>query len=79
MTTGFKNSGEVVDNVPYRRLVCSLMYLATTVRPDIAYSVSFLSRFLDKPTLCLWKATKRVLRYLKGTQDLGLNFKRNSH
>lgn len=35
------------------------MYLSTT-RPDITYSVSYLSRFLDKQTSETWKADKNV-------------------
>lgn len=45
-------------------------------RPDIAYPVAYLSRFLDKPTASLWKAAKRILRYLKGTLNKGLVYTR---
>jgi len=67
--------GEIID-VPYRRLVCSLMYIAISTRPDISFSVAYLSRFLDKPTEMSWKAAKRVLRYLSCTRDLGLRYRR---
>lgn len=77
MEPGFKyDNGQIID-VPYRQLIGSLMYLATTTRPDIMFSVSYLSRFLDKPTENTWKAAKRVLRYLKGTKDLGLNYSKS--
>ena len=49
----------------------NLNYLTTT-RPDISYSVSILSQFLAKPCETHWKATKIVLRYLKGTINFGL-------
>lgn len=67
---------EVNSKVPYRRLICSLMYLAVTTRPDISYSVSYLSRYLDCPTTQAWKAAQRILRYLSGTREAGLFFKK---
>ncbi|KAJ8893140.1 hypothetical protein PR048_005723, partial [Dryococelus australis] len=39
-------------------------------------SVSYLARYIDKPTDELWKAAKRIRRYLKDTQDLGLALNR---
>lgn len=48
------------------------MYLSVTTRPDITYSVSYLSQFNLKHSNEHWQAAKRVLRYLKGTSDLGL-------
>ena len=50
------------------------MYLATTTRPDIAHAVSVLSQFNDYHNEEHWLAAKRVLRYLKGTKDVGLVF-----
>lgn len=32
-------------NLPYQQLIGSLMYLSVLTRPDIAFSVSFLSQF----------------------------------
>eukprot|EP00253_Pinus_taeda_P022157 PITA_22157 len=62
---------ELEDATKYRQLVGSLIYLTTT-RPDISFAVGILSRFMQKPCERHWSATKRVLRYLKGTQDLGI-------
>lgn len=67
---------ETLTNVPYRELIGSLMYLATISRPDIAYSTGFLSRYMNYPTPTLWKAAKRVLRYLKQTKEKGLVYRR---
>lgn len=66
-------------SVPYRRLVCSLMYIAVTTRPDLSFAVSCLSRVLDKPTDQTWKAAKRVLRYLSNTKDLELKFEKENN
>eukprot|EP00253_Pinus_taeda_P008770 PITA_08770 len=64
---------EFEDAIKYRQLVGSLIYLTTT-RPDISFAVGILSRFMQKPCEGHWSAAKRVLRYLKGTQDLGIKY-----
>lgn len=53
------------------------MYLMLGTRPDLSFSLNLCSRYQDKPTDQLWKALKRILRYLKGTTDL-LAFKRKA-
>jgi hypothetical protein len=53
--------------------VGSLIYLTTT-RSDISFAVEILFRFMQKPCEGHWCVAKRVLRYLKGTQDLGLKY-----
>ncbi|CAB0012102.1 unnamed protein product [Nesidiocoris tenuis] len=68
----------VVEGVPYRSLVCALMYLAVTSRPDLSFSVSYLARYLDKPTQSTWTAAKRVLRFLQQTKNKGLHFRKNA-
>lgn len=72
------NSKEEGPIVPYRELMGSLMYLAVSTRPDIAFAVSYLSQFNEDHDTTHWTAAKRVLRYLKGTLDLGLSFQRSS-
>lgn len=58
----------------YQSLIGSLLYAANTTRPDIAYTVSMLSQFLMNPSDEHWRGAKRLLRYLKGTKDVGLFF-----
>lgn len=77
MEKGFHNTEEEIIKVPYRQLIGGLLYLSTTSRPDITYAVGYLSRYLDKPTAQLWNAGKRILRYLKGTKDIGLKYFKN--
>ena len=67
-----------VNATLYRQLIGSLIYLTYT-RPDISFVVSYLSCFMQEPKICHCKATKRILRYLKGTIDLGLEFKKNEN
>lgn len=63
--------GESVDSTLYRSIIGELRYLVYT-RPDIAYSVGVLSRYMEKPTVLHYNALKRVLRYIKGTAEYGL-------
>lgn len=73
MEVGFNaNQNEEIINVPYKELIGSLLFISSNTRPDITFAVSYLSRFLDKPTESIWKAGKRVLRYLKGTKNKGI-------
>ena len=65
---------EFEDVTKYRQLVGRLIYLTTT-RLDISYVVGILSRFMHKPCEGHCSAAKRVLRYLKGTQDVGRTLK----
>jgi hypothetical protein len=48
------------------------MYLAIGTRPDIAYAVQQLCKFLDSYGRVHWEAAKRVVRYLKGTRTFSL-------
>ena len=68
------DEGEKVQmsRTPYRQLFGCFLHLANTTRPDIAFAAEYLSRFMSNPGLMHWKATKHVVRYLKGTKDLGI-------
>lgn len=76
---GFKlmknTGGSSVDATVYKQIVGSLMYLTAT-RPDLMYVVSLISRFMERPTDLNQQAVKRILRYLKGTIELGILYKR---
>ena len=63
---------EKVDQVMYQSCIGSLLYLSTETRPDITFAVSSVAKFCSDPTKCHWIGVKRILRYLKGTSDLGL-------
>lgn len=60
-----------VNPTEYKSVVGGLRYLVHT-RPDIAYAVGLVSRYMERPTVMYWNAVKRILRYLKGTLDYGL-------
>ncbi|XP_026452006.1 uncharacterized protein LOC113352397 [Papaver somniferum] len=57
---------ELTDPSCFRRLIGRLLYLTVT-RPDITYSVNYLSQFLQHPRSAHMDAAHRILRYLKGT------------
>ncbi|KAK2986388.1 hypothetical protein RJ640_026652 [Escallonia rubra] len=69
--------GKDVDIKRYRGMIGSLLYL-TASRPDIMFSVCLCARFQACPKESHLIAVKRILRYLKGTHDLGLWFPRNT-
>ena len=56
----------------YRKLIGGLLYVATNTRPDISFSVAYLSRSLNNPSVTDWEYAKRILRYLKGTKHYKL-------
>lgn len=61
---------------PCRNVIGCLMYIMLCTRPDLSTSVNILSRYTNKNNKELWQCLKRVLRYLKGTTDLKLCYKR---
>ena len=64
-------SGNMVDQKLYRSMIGSLLYV-TASRPDVKFSVCMCARFQASPRESHLKATKRILRYLKHTQNIGL-------
>ncbi|TKC13487.1 hypothetical protein FA727_23545 [Robertmurraya kyonggiensis] len=69
-----KNKRITRDQLRYSQIIGSLMYLASAMRPDIAYVVSKLSRFVSNPGDDHWRALERVMRYLVGTMDYGIHY-----
>ena len=77
------NEGDPVptDEFNYPSLVGACLYLAQATRPDIAYAVMSLARFVNNPGKPHVKAARHLLRYLWRTRDLGLRYCRypNNH
>jgi hypothetical protein len=67
------NTTEEVDATQYRCLVGILRYLTHT-RPDLTFSVGYVSRFMQQPTTEHQQAVKRIIRYIVGTLDHGLYY-----
>lgn len=63
----------LLNNKQYQKLIGCLLYVAINSRPDIAASVSILSRKVCQPSKEDWVEAKRVLRYLKNTANFKLS------
>ena len=61
---------EKMKNIPYASIVGSLMYAQVYTRLNIAFFVGMLGRYQSNLGLDHWKAAKKVMRYLQGTQKL---------
>ena len=64
-----------IDATTYKQMVGSLMYLTAT-RLDLVYVVSFIIRFIEKPTELHQQAVKKILQCLKGIVELEILYKR---
>ncbi|KAI3758473.1 hypothetical protein L6452_06036 [Arctium lappa] len=75
LSTGVKldtdPSGESVDIKTYRGMIGSLLYL-TASRPDIMFATCLCARYQANPKVSHLTAVKRIFKYLRGTQTLGL-------
>ncbi|XP_020688717.2 uncharacterized protein LOC110104091 [Dendrobium catenatum] len=61
----------------FRQLAGSLHYLTVT-RPDLSFAVNTICQSMHNPTIHDYMRLKRLLRYVKGTQHLGLPITRGS-
>ncbi len=73
----YNSDSDPVDPKRYREAVGSLIYLMTCTRPDLSWIVSKLSQYLSDPYEQHWSTVKHVMRYLKGTIDLELCYKKS--
>ena len=62
-----------VNATRYRSIVGGLRYLTHT-RPNIAFAVGYVSRFMEDPREDHWTTVKRLLRYVKGSLDQAIIF-----
>ncbi|KAM0071898.1 putative RNA-directed DNA polymerase [Helianthus debilis subsp. tardiflorus] len=77
VTNKCKNDQKVLENVNgFQRLIGKLIYLSLT-RPDISYTVQFLSQFMHSPCQSHLDIALRLLRYLKLSPGKGVNFKKS--
>ncbi|KAL5541599.1 hypothetical protein UlMin_009309 [Ulmus minor] len=65
-----------MTNIPYTNAIGSLMYSMVSTRPDISFAMSVLIRYMCNPRKIHWEAAKWLFRYIKGTKNVGLVYKR---
>ena len=58
----------------YSSVVGSLMYAMICTRPDIAYAVGVVSRYMSNRGKKHWEAVKSIMHYLNGTRDVCICF-----
>ena len=66
-----------MEGIPYASAVRSLMYAQTCTRPNISFAIGMLGKYQSNPGMDHWKAAKKVMRYLQGTKDFILTFRRS--
>lgn len=64
-------------NIKYRNLIGALLYISSATRPDISFSVNYLSRFQNCYNETHFKYALRILKYLYLTKDLKLIYTGN--
>jgi histone deacetylase 1/2 len=69
---------KATEQTPYRQTVGKLIYAMSGSRPDIAFATSYVSRFLDAHDQTHWKAVQRILRYLNGTREHSIVYKKQA-
>ena len=67
-------AGEEVNPTTFKQLVGSLRYLIAT-RPNLIYLVNLVSRYMESPNEQHMVAEKRILTYIQGTRDFGIQYK----
>jgi hypothetical protein len=75
MKLHIRKEGEPTANANlYRQMVGSMMHAAVYTRPDIAFVANKLSQYDADPSAAHMHAAKHLLRYLKGSIDLGITY-----
>ena len=67
-----------MELIPYANVIGTIMYSMISTRPDLAFSISLLSRFMSNPGKLHWEALKYLLRYINGSLNIGLHYMKRS-
>ena len=67
----------ITTELPYRECVGAQLYLATCIRPDLAFSVSSHASHNSKPTRRAWKRVMQTNKYINATKNCGIVYNGN--
>ncbi|KAL5553706.1 hypothetical protein UlMin_041107 [Ulmus minor] len=68
-----------MEKVPYSSAVGYVMFTMVSTRPHISHAISVLNRFMSNPGKEHWVGIKWLLRYLKGSSDVGLIYEKRGN
>ncbi|MCO5605991.1 hypothetical protein L7F22_060177 [Adiantum nelumboides] len=68
--TESKEQKAKMEKIPYASTMGSLMYAMIATRPDIAFAMGVVSRYMSNPGKKHWEAVKGILRYLNATKNM---------
>jgi hypothetical protein len=72
-----ESTSKEVDTTKYWQIVGSLRYVIHT-RPDLAFAIGFVSRFMERPAEEHMMGVERILCYVAGTTYYGLHYRRKT-
>jgi hypothetical protein len=73
-----KYESDQMKSIPYAHVVGSLMYAQVCTRPGIVFVTGLLGRFQTNPESKHWETIKKVLRYLQGTKNIMLTYRKSN-
>jgi len=68
-----------MESIPYASVVGNLMYIQTCTRSGISFVIRLLSHYKSNLGMDHWKAAKKILKYLQGTKDHMLIYRRTDN
>ena len=66
---------ELNGKIPYTSGIGSIIYTMVATRPDLAYVVGVVDRYMSNSKQKHWEVVKNILKYVRRTGDLQLTFK----
>jgi len=70
---------EYMSHVLYASVVGNFMYAIVWTRLDLSQAMSMVSRYMHDLDKGYWEAVRWILRYIRGTVDVGLVFEKDDH
>lgn len=67
---------EPMQHIPYQQAIGSLMWAMVYTRPDLAYVVGQVAKFMSNPSPTHWTIVQQIFKYLKGTLSKEITYKK---